>query len=108
MEKAYTVCAEKKNNGLEALLMAMLNSGMSVTSAATDWKPESTPPASGSQGEAKLDCVTDWDKINLEHNFKLSVADCADVVLSQKRKRDDIPNIRSDVGRRENLLFQPC
>jgi hypothetical protein len=47
MEKAYTVCAEKKNSGLEALLMAMLNSWTFVALTATDWKPESTPLANG-------------------------------------------------------------
>jgi len=55
-----TFCLEKKKSGVLALLRMKLNWGKAVASAATAWNPESTPPTSGVQGEAKLDWVTLW------------------------------------------------
>jgi hypothetical protein len=48
-----------------ALLRVKLNSGTAVALGATAWKPESTPCASGTQGEAKLDWVTLWEEFKL-------------------------------------------
>jgi hypothetical protein len=63
--QTYTFCFEKKNSGVLALLMVKLNWGNAVALGATAWKPESTPCASGTQGEAKLDWVTLWEVFEL-------------------------------------------
>ena len=50
----------QKNQSGVVTLTVMENEGTEVALAATGWKPESIPLASGSHGAAKDDCVTVW------------------------------------------------
>lgn len=50
----------------------IFHDGNCVALGGTNWKPESMPPGIGTQGLAKVDCVTDYIEVNLEmHRIRI-------------------------------------
>jgi len=51
---------QKNHRGAVSLVMVIDQAGISPAWGGTAWKPELTPSALGTQGDANVDCVTVW------------------------------------------------